>query len=143
LAAYKQNGDWRNALSVAHQLGLSTQQIEQFARELTTVLLSRYQSEDAAYILETYCKDYPAAVNALTQGRLWDHAIYLCHKYNASDLVQKEIVPAIVEAHDAILAEVNESLIKLPKYHNRLIVVRANKYVQGKTGTFVGAFDIG
>jgi hypothetical protein len=142
MSAYKQHGDWRNALSVAHQRNLPVTEIAAFARELSTVLVNQYHAEDAAYILETYCKDYNTAISTLIQARLWDHAIFMCHKFNLSELVQKDVIPAVVEAYDAILAELNEAVVKIPKYHNRLVVVRANKFSQSRTGAWVGSFSI-
>jgi len=130
------DADWRQAVAFAHQLGLPQKSVEEwhaYLNDLVAACLGRFKYEDAATVLERFLQRPHEAFTVLLDGYLWEHAQLLCHQYGMAEKLQEELVPAILSAQESILKTVQERTVKLSKYHNRLITVRANKYLQAQS----------
>jgi elongator complex protein 1 len=136
LLAAKSDANWRQLVSLGYQLGLPTQSRDEWLahlQDVATLCMDRFKCEDAAIILEQFLERPAEALTCLLQGNLWTHAQMLCHRYGMADKLQSELVPALLSAFDTLLKYVQERTVKLSKYHNRLITVRANKYLQAQS----------
>jgi len=163
LEAYRLHGDWRSALGLAFQAKKSTEFVSELTKQLASHLTALYQYEDAGFLYENYCGSPTEAISVYITGQLWDQAILAvrrrflffffikstqllfsdgldmiqCYKHGFANLIEQDLVPAIVESADNIIRELNESMLRFIKYHNRLLIVRANKYLQTKIGTMI------
>jgi elongator complex protein 1 len=132
----KCDSNWRQAVALGHQLGIPTQSPEdwtQHLNDLATLCHDRFKYEDAATVLEQLLGRPTEALAVLLEGYLWDHAQLLCHKHGLSAKIETDLVPAALAAQQTILTTIQEKTVKLSKYHNRLITVRANKYLQAQS----------
>lgn len=133
MEAYKKHGDWRGAVSCAYELHLDAAARQQMGQDLAASLLMQYRFEDAALVYETFLGDVDSALSALVQGSLWEQAVLLCSRHGKHDRELEQLVkPAVVEAADTLTRDLGELIVKFTKYHNRLVVVRANKHIQAQ-----------
>lgn len=135
LKCYQLLGDWKKAITTAHRMGMKDSELSNLYLELANSLKSLYRYEDASELFEYYCKDINEALTCLILGSLWSNAIMFCYKYGMTEKIDTDIKPALLTSKDALLKQINESTVKIMKYHNRLITLRANKYLQSQNET--------
>lgn len=121
------------ALSIAYELKLpqtNPKSWEEKIERLAVTTTERFLWEDAANIFESYLNRPHDALHAALNGSLWNRAQAICYRYGLADKIESEVLPAILTHFEATLKTVQERTVKLSKYHNRLITVRANKHLQ-------------
>uniref|UniRef100_A0A8C7MJP0 Elongator complex protein 1 n=1 Tax=Oncorhynchus kisutch TaxID=8019 RepID=A0A8C7MJP0_ONCKI len=78
LQAFVGSASWRNALCVAEQIPLPSDQLALLARDLAgTKLIELRRYTEAAILLERYAKDCEEAISALITGAVWEEALRL------------------------------------------------------------------
>lgn len=124
------------ALSLAYEMKLpqsNAKDWEEKLERLSVTTSERFLWEDATNILEVHLNRHQDALHTALNGSLWNRAQMICHRYNMPDRIESEVVPAILSHFESVLKTVQERTVKLSKYHNRLITVRANKYLQAQS----------
>lgn len=124
------------ALSLGYQLQLPTKDASTWESKLNSLALAcgeMFKWEDAANVLENHLHRPKDALTALISGYLWDNAQMICYRHNLVEKIETEIVPAVLSAQETLLRTIQERTVKISKYHNRLITVRANKYLQAQS----------
>uniref|UniRef100_A0A8C7HHX8 Elongator complex protein 1 n=1 Tax=Oncorhynchus kisutch TaxID=8019 RepID=A0A8C7HHX8_ONCKI len=98
LQAFVGSASWRNALCVAEQIPLPSDQLALLARDLAgTKLIELRRYTEAAILLERYAKDCEEAISALITGAVWEEALRLVYLYNRQDIIETNFKPALLE----------------------------------------------
>uniref|UniRef100_A0A4W5NQT3 Elongator complex protein 1 n=1 Tax=Hucho hucho TaxID=62062 RepID=A0A4W5NQT3_9TELE len=98
LQAFVGSASWRNALCVAEQIPLPSDQLALLARDLAgTKLIELRRYTEAAILLERYAKDCEEAISALITGAVWEEALRLVYLYNRQDIIETNLKPALLE----------------------------------------------
>lgn len=121
------------ALSIAYELKLpqtNAKEWEEKLERLAATTTERFLWEDAANVFEIHLSRPMDALHAALSGSLWNRAQAICFRYGTPEKIQSEVVPAVLSHFETVLKTVQERTVKLSKYHNRLITVRANKHLQ-------------
>ncbi|XP_023366325.1 elongator complex protein 1 [Otolemur garnettii] len=127
LSAFLTCGSWKQALCVASQLNLTTDQLAGLARTLAGKLVEKRKHVDAAIVLEQYAQDYEEAVLLLLEGAAWEEALRLVYKYNRLDIIETNIKPSILEAQKNYMVFLDSQTTTFSRHKKRLLVVRELK----------------
>ncbi|XP_053422312.1 elongator complex protein 1 [Nycticebus coucang] len=127
LSAFLTCGSWKQALCVATQLNLTTDQLAGLARTLAGKLVEKRKHVDAAMVLEQYAQDYEEAVLLLLEGAAWEEALRLVYKYNRLDIIETNVKPSILEAQKNYVAFLDSQTTTFSRHKKRLLVVRELK----------------
>ena len=121
------------ALSIAYELKLPQTNATEWQEKLERLAVTsteRFLWEDAANVFEFHLNRPQDALHAALSGSLWNRAQATCYRYGMPEKIESELVPAVLAHFETVLKTVQERTVKLSKYHNRLITVRANKHLQ-------------
>lgn len=132
LESYKQDMNWKRCISVALELKKSSSEMSELYLDLANNLRMGHRHEDSAHVFEHYVKNPKEAIHSLLTGALYKDAVMLAYLHQLEDLIEAEIKPAAQSFKNTLLREVQEKTMKLMKYHNRLITIRANKFLQSQ-----------
>uniref|UniRef100_A0A8C8IK33 Elongator complex protein 1 n=1 Tax=Oncorhynchus tshawytscha TaxID=74940 RepID=A0A8C8IK33_ONCTS len=133
LQAFVGSASWRNALCVAEQIPLPSDQLALLARDLAgTKLIELRRYTEAALLLERYAKDCEEAISALITGAVWEEALRLVYLYNRHDIIETNFKPALLEGktpilHDKVLMIFRSQKAMFTRHKTRLSVVRELK----------------
>lgn len=132
IQSYKLQLEWRKCVTIAYEMNMDEASLKNLYLELAQTLRSNYRYEDSAYVYEHFCKNADEAIQSLTTGCLFNSAVMFCHIYNKKDFIENELKPAALTYKKSIHKEIQDKSVKLMKYHNRLITLRVNKYLQSQ-----------
>uniref|UniRef100_A0A673YVE6 Elongator complex protein 1 n=1 Tax=Salmo trutta TaxID=8032 RepID=A0A673YVE6_SALTR len=128
LQAFVGSASWRNALCVAEQIPLPSDQLALLARDLAgTKLIELRRYTEAAILLEWYAKDCEEAISALITGAVWEEALRLVYLYNRQDIIETNLKPALLEACSSQTSYLEAQKAMFTRHKTRLSVVRELK----------------
>lgn len=127
LDAFVSSTSWQHALCMAAKLGFPEDKLANLARSLAEKLLEQRRHSEAALLLEQYAKDCEEAITALIEGATWDEALRLVYLYNRQDILETNLKPALLEAHNNQTSFVESQKTIFLRHKNRLAVVRELK----------------
>ncbi|XP_069045545.1 elongator complex protein 1 isoform X1 [Lepisosteus oculatus] len=127
LEAFVSSSSWRHALCMATQLQFTPDQLAGLARTLAGKLLELHRHTEAALLLEQYAKDCEEAISALIEGAAWEEALRLVYLYNRLDMMETNLKPALLEAHNNQMAFLESQRSLFIRHQTRLAVVRELK----------------
>uniref|UniRef100_A0A8C7HFW4 Elongator complex protein 1 n=1 Tax=Oncorhynchus kisutch TaxID=8019 RepID=A0A8C7HFW4_ONCKI len=128
LQAFVGSASWRNALCVAEQIPLPSDQLALLARDLAgTKLIELRRYTEAAILLERYAKDCEEAISALITGAVWEEALRLVYLYNRQDIIETNFKPALLEACSSQASYLEAQKAMFTRHKTRLSVVRELK----------------
>uniref|UniRef100_A0A4W5NSL0 IkappaB kinase complex-associated protein n=1 Tax=Hucho hucho TaxID=62062 RepID=A0A4W5NSL0_9TELE len=128
LQAFVGSASWRNALCVAEQIPLPSDQLALLARDLAgTKLIELRRYTEAAILLERYAKDCEEAISALITGAVWEEALRLVYLYNRQDIIETNLKPALLEACSSQTSYLEAQKAMFTRHKTRLSVVRELK----------------
>ncbi|CAB1325495.1 unnamed protein product [Coregonus sp. 'balchen'] len=127
LQAFVGSASWRNALCVAEQIPLPSDQLALLARDLAEKLIELRRYTEAAILLERYAKDCEEAISALITGAVWEEALRLVYLYNRQDIIETNLKPALLEACSSQTSYLEVQRAMFTRHKTRLAVVRELK----------------
>nr|XP_046179437.1 elongator complex protein 1-like isoform X1 [Oncorhynchus gorbuscha] len=127
LQAFVGSASWRNALCVAEQIPLPSDQLALLARDLAEKLIELRRYTEAAILLERYAKDCEEAISALITGAVWEEALRLVYLYNRQDIIETNFKPALLEACSSQASYLEAQKAMFTRHKTRLSVVRELK----------------
>ena len=92
-----------------------------------------YRHAEAANILMEYLNDPEEALVVLLQGQVWNEAIRLIYKHNRMDLYETNLKPALIEASNELIGQLDKKLSTFQGYVNRFqeVVKMKEKLAEG------------
>ncbi|GBB99437.1 hypothetical protein RclHR1_03520017 [Rhizophagus clarus] len=130
LEAYKNSEAWREALTIAHELKYSSDDLFLLSKELSERLADKRQYQEAAQILLDYTKQPEDAVVLLNKGHHWKEAIRISYMYDRADLIETNVKPSVLEGYNNLLQDINSMLDQLNLQTSRLQEILLNKAKQ-------------
>ncbi|XP_014067525.2 elongator complex protein 1 isoform X1 [Salmo salar] len=127
LQAFVGSASWRNALCVAEQIPLPSDQPALLARDLAEKLIELRRYAEAAILLERYAKECEEAISALITGAVWEEALRLVYLYNRQDIIETNLKPALLEACSSQTSYLEAQKAMFTRHKTRLSVVRELK----------------
>lgn len=95
LQRFKTALDWQKVVSLLDAMEVEETRKKDILESLAKDLINRGKGEDAAILLEHYCGDYVAAIEALIQGNLYFKALCIAKKYKNQVIIGKCNEPEI------------------------------------------------
>ncbi|XP_049850930.1 elongator complex protein 1-like [Schistocerca gregaria] len=124
-------GDWRSALSIAHEGKLfpSSHDFQRFISDMAESCRRRFQYADAAHLWTHYAMQPLKAFPLLLEGHLWQDAILLCLQYPSlfPDSISSQLVPSLLRTHSVLLEEASSHIKELIQRHDALLSLRFRK----------------
>ncbi|CAG9862706.1 unnamed protein product [Phyllotreta striolata] len=118
---------WREITSLCTTMKLTSEEADKVYKNLAAELVKAKHLDEAVIVLETYAKDYLAAINVLVENRSFRKAVCLAETYREDDLIRAAIQPKLLE-YTAILNEkINRYKEQFKVYTKRLQVVRQER----------------
>lgn len=139
LEAYQKSGNWQLALCAATELGYTSIQEVQLAKNMADYLKSNRRYTEAAYLYETYVKDSEESIATLVEGHQWNSALNQISRHKRADLLETHLKPALMEQCAQSVSNIDQMSDDFNKYTIRLQVVREN---QQKTADFDDQDDV-
>ncbi|MED6250908.1 hypothetical protein ATANTOWER_014919, partial [Ataeniobius toweri] len=127
LQAFTSCSSWRNAICVAQQIPLPTDQLALLARDLAERLTEQRRYSEAALLLDQYAKDCEEAILALITGAVWEEALRLIYMHNRQDITETNLKPALLEAVNSQTGFLEAQVATFTRHRSRLAVVREQK----------------
>ncbi|KAK5617225.1 hypothetical protein CRENBAI_010333 [Crenichthys baileyi] len=127
LQAFTSCSSWRNAICVAQQIPLPTDQLALLARDLAERLTDQRRYSEAALLLDHYAKDCEEAILALITGAVWEEALRLIYMHNRQDITETNLKPALLEAVNSQTGFIEAQVATFTRHRSRLAVVREQK----------------
>jgi len=123
LGSFRAGGLWKEALTMAGMLRLTTDEISSFANDLCEELQALGKPAEAAKIALDYCKDVQGAINLLLTAREWMEALRIGFLYDMGELVKSQVKLAAIECANSLILEYEEGIEKVGKYLARYLAV--------------------
>ncbi|XP_008325394.1 elongator complex protein 1 [Cynoglossus semilaevis] len=127
LQAFASSSSWRNAICVAQQIPLPSDQLALLARDLAEKLTEQRRYSEAALLLDQYAKDCEEAILALITGAVWEEALRLIYMHNRQDITETNLKPALLEAASTQSFFLETQAATFTRHRTRLAVVREQK----------------
>jgi hypothetical protein len=138
LKALQSAGDWKECMSLAHQLKFDQHQLQQLAYDLANQLRSESKTAvAAAQLLVDYCDDVDEAVVVLLSGEAWSETMRLCYSKGREDLLETNLQPELIKAYNTHLKHVQSHRARYAYAIGRLRLIRRMKLL------FPPAADVG
>ena len=128
LLAYRDGGEWRLGLALAHSLSLTHTAVCELVMSFIAVLRSRpHGARDAAFLTIHYLEDVEEAVALLLQAEDWEEALRVCWMHHRPDLLPQVVEPDMRQGLARMERELARRLDKYQQAVGRLRVVRRAK----------------
>eukprot|EP01027_Heterolobosea_sp_BB2_P015726 GEZU01022499.1.p1 GENE.GEZU01022499.1~~GEZU01022499.1.p1 ORF type:complete len:1152 (+),score=352.16 GEZU01022499.1:132-3587(+) len=127
LAAFTEAGNFYYVFPLAQQLGYSKSDERSLAYDVSNVLQKHNKTREAAQVLREYADDSEQAITLLTETHYWDEAIRMAYAAQRTDLIKTNIHPALLEAFDNRMHDLDETRERFQKYYDRLVEMRTEK----------------
>lgn len=127
LGSFRAGGLWKEALTMAGMLRLTTDEVSSLANDLCEELQALGKPAEAAKIALDYCKDVQGAINLLVTAREWMEAIRIGFLYDMGELVKSQVKLAAIECANSLILEYEEGIEKVGKYLARYLAVRQRR----------------
>ncbi|KAI8609607.1 IKI3 family-domain-containing protein [Chytriomyces sp. MP71] len=115
---------WKQALSVAQEMGLSKPEVLELANELTEMLMERHEYRDASTVYLEYMGNVLGGVRALLKGSFWEEAVRVAQNHGRGDLVSSDIKSAVHAEYETALEDLTDLVTTFHKQRLRLDIVR-------------------
>lgn len=125
MEAYREAGQWREAMTVAFRVGVDTSRLARdLAVTMTTGPVDEVAARNACHLYAEYCQDVGNAVSVLVRAELWADAILIARGRNRADLVGRVVGPAVDRCARDLHAELASNTQRLKYCANRLVAIR-------------------
>lgn len=127
LDSFRAGGLWKEALTMAGMLRLTTDEVSSLANDLCEELQALGKPAEAAKIALDYCKDVQGAINLLVTAREWVEALRIGFLYDMGELIKSQVKLAAIECANSLILEYEEGIEKVGKYLARYLAVRQRR----------------
>ncbi|KAJ1339139.1 hypothetical protein BSLG_006277 [Batrachochytrium salamandrivorans] len=127
LEAYTAAGLWKEAYTVAVEMGITQPDLENMAESLIEILTEQHDLLAVSRICIDILSDPTRAVSALVMGHHWKDSVLVATVHRLLSLKDKVIHPALLKATNQVLDETKEMIITFDKQRSRLAQVREEK----------------
>ena len=131
--AWEQSENWNFCLSLAQEHIKIPAEMANLCSRLVEKLKDSHRHAEAANILMEYLNDPEEALVVLLQGQVWSEAIRLIYKHNRMDLYETNLKPALIEASNELIGQLDKKLSTFQGYVNRFqeVVKMKEKLAEG------------
>ena len=133
ISAWEQAGHWAFCLSLAKSVIKIPNEYSHLCRRLVDKLKEMRRFKESAQVLVEHLQDPEEAVLSLIEGQLWHDALHLIYIQQRPDLYETNLKPALIEAADEMLANLDKKQEVFDEHLKRLeeVVVMKEKLAEG------------
>ena len=103
-------------------------------RRIVEKLKESHRHKEAGQVLVEHLNDPEEAFVAFIEGQLWNEAVQLMHSHNRLDLFETNLKPAIIEASEEMLNNLDKKMETFNDYLARLkdVVIMKERLAEGR-----------
>ncbi|XP_018573163.1 elongator complex protein 1 [Anoplophora glabripennis] len=130
LEEYKAALDWREVVSIMKALNYNQDDQRKILYDLSSKLSAVGRVDDAVLLLNNYNDDHKKATQLLIEHKAFKKAIYLAKEYNAVEILEELVIPALKSYMLDLKDKIDEFEVTFIKYFHRLQLLREEKIIK-------------